>query len=718
MSEIIDKLLAENIITPEQLDEAIALRRGSNMPLETQLLQMGFVEQATINKYSDLATNAELDLENLEINPYLVELLPQEKAKKYKVVPLKLIGDDFYVGSVGVADLLALDDLQILTDKNIKAKTLSDEEFKICMDKAYSATKSMGNMLKNYVGESEVRAETIADSAIEQTVVLDSQETLSENSPVIRLVNLIFSDAIKNRASDIHIEPHEDHMHVRYRIDGRLRNIMTVPIELRAQLTARIKIIAGQDIAETRKTQDGRARLSVGSVPVDLRVSTIPTFYGEKIVMRLLGTENSYSTLDKLGFESSDMELFEKAIVKPQGMVLVTGPTGSGKTSTLYAALNQIKGETKNIVTIEDPIEYVVDGVNQIEVNPVKDVTFASGLKSILRQDPNVILVGEIRDMETAEIAFRSSLTGHLVLSTLHTNSSIATIIRLKDIGLESYLISSSLNIIIAQRLVRLLCPHCKVVDEPEAELLSPFADYIKQYGIDTFYASKGCQKCEYSGFAGRTAVFEVCSIDETMRSMIARNADVDDLYKYACKNGMKTLAEAGYLKAAAGMTSLMELRDNVPVDEFLSIQEDLQVAVPDSPNQEPDEIKREKPLVLLVDDEDSIRRLLDIRFKHSGYDTLLASNGKEALESAVRFEPDLIVMDVMMPIMDGIEALKELRSNLKTAVVPVIMLTAKSAIDDELAGFDAGADDYVSKPFDMERLLARVQALLRRRSF
>lgn len=709
MDYIIEKLLKQKILSPEQVDEALALCVTTRKTLFEQIIDMGLVTEDELEGISgDNTEKDSLDLSQHLPNAYCMELIPYEKANKYGIVPISFEDNILTVAMSNPADLIVIDDLQILTNKQIKAVHAEEDDIYNCIERVYRYIASTNDMFKNIIEHSVV--EVLDDSS--RTVKLDIVDAMDKNAPVVRLVNLVLSDAVKSRASDVHIEPHEDHIHVRYRIDGHLRNIMTVPIELKNNLIARLKIITGQDIAETRKAQDGRARVSISDQVVDLRVSTIPTFYGEKVVMRLLGAQHYFNKLEGLGIANSQLAALKAELAEPQGMILVTGPTGSGKTSTLYAALNYIKNESKNIVTIEDPIEYVIDGINQIEINRVKDVTFATGLKSILRQDPNVILVGEIRDLETAEIAFRASLTGHLVLSTLHTNSSISTIVRLIDLGLEPYLISSSLNLIVSQRLVRLVCPYCKESYTPEENLLERYGKYLKGHGVESYYQGNGCEKCDFSGYLGRTAVFEVCEFDDTFRSMIAKNKSAEDLFIYARQKGLKTLTEAAIEKVVAGIVTLEEVSRNIPTDDFgvKVLSEKF-----NEPEIEEPEVKRERPLILVVDDEDAIRRLLELRLKHLGYDVLIASDGKQGIELVARMSPDLIIMDVMMPIMNGIDAVKYLRSQLKTGTIPIIMLTAKSELQDEINGFDAGADDYISKPFDMDRLKVRIEALLRR---
>jgi len=488
---------------------------------------------------------------------------------------------------------------------------------------------------------------------------------------------------------------------------------MKIPLAMLNALVARVKILAELDITETRKPQDGRSSLSFNDRKIDLRISVIPTFHGEKIVIRILDLTQARTDLDAIGFDKKELGIFQEAISSPQGIVLVTGPTGSGKTSTLYAALKFIKNEKRNIVTIEDPIEYLIEGINQIQVNPIKDVTFANGLRSILRQDPNVILVGEIRDQETAEIAFRSALTGHLVLSTLHTNSTISAVTRLMDLALEPYLIASSIVVIVAQRLVRKICSSCIEEYTPPPALLERYRAEIQAAHIERFYRGKGCLQCDYTGYLGRIAVFEILKVTDQVRSLIAKKAGEAAIFQEGRKNGMKLLIDSALGKVQEGLTTLDEL---AKVASRVEVEKEPE---PSSARAEGviSEPLRARPCLLVVDDEDDLRKILEKRLMDTGFDVLTAVNGQEAVESAMRSHPDLIIMDVMMPVLDGIQSTRILRSKLETAAIPIIMLTAKRAKEDELEGLEAGADDYISKPYDKDKLLARIKILLKRKA-
>lgn len=702
MSILFDELIKEDLITGEQLQDAKDKQLGAKKPLHEVLVDMGFLKEADLLRVAARVFKMPVsDLKEGEIDPASTKLIPYDMAKRYGVFPLRKEGKTLVVAMSNPEDVVAIDDLSIKTGSPLKTVLSAKSAIDRCMEKYYQSDDMVYDLLKNMVSEGQVEVIPEKAQGKEEAYLGDIGV---DSSPVVRLMNLLLSDALKSRSSDIHIEPYEEFTEVRYRIDGDLKSIMKIPAKLHPALMVRLKILSELDISEKRKTQDGRLRVVIDGRRVDVRVSIIPTYHGEKAVLRLLDTKQGKVDLEKIGMPRESMEVFTDTITRPQGMILVTGPTGSGKTSTLYAVLNRIKSEAKNIITIEDPVEYLLDGINQIQLDPVKNVTFASGLRSILRQDPNVILVGEIRDKDTADIAFRASLTGHLVLSTVHTNSSVATITRLLDIGLEPYLISSSIMMIIAQRLVRLICPHCKEEYVPDDKVIKRFQAYLDKDRVK-FYHGKGCDKCGYTGYMGRTAIFEVLPFNEKIRAIISAGKSEDVLMKQAREDGMRTLAESGLEKVAEGLTTLEELAKVVDVAE----------GPVEKPAVKPE--KRERPLILIVDDEEDIRKVLGKRLEMAGYQVMTAGNGKAGIETAAREKPDLIIMDVMMPEMNGFEATEALRSKIETAVIPVIMLTAKQDKESELTGIKAGADDYLTKPFDKEKLLARIEMLLRRKA-
>jgi len=564
MSRLSNALLQSELITPQQLAIAEANKKSSGKSLKELIIELGFVKEGDLLKVLAEFFNLEfLSLNDEVIDLSTITLVPPAIARQYGVFPVRKDHGVLVLAMSDLPDIITLDNISFATNQRIKPVLSLKNQIKYCIEQYYDPLR-IASIMFGHQGEGHPRAEKVREDAGRDLVganIFNIEDLRCKSSPAVILANAILSAAIKSRATDIHIEPHEQYVDVRYRIDGALRSVLRVPNKFRASLVARIKILTDLDITETRKPHDGRTRIILDKKVINLRISTIPTVYGEKVALRLLDIEQVKLELTSLSFKENDLNTLVEVISRPQGMILVTGPTGSGKTTTLYAALNFIKkGGSKNIVTIEDPIEYVIEGINQMQVNPVKNITFANGLRSILRQDPNVILVGEIRDVEAAEIAFRSALTGHLVLSTLHTNSAAAAITRLIDIGLQSYLIASPITLIMAQRLVRLTCTSCKTEYVPDEIYLQKFKYCLDRYKINKFYKGKGCKECDYTGYLGRIAFFEMLKINEEIRKLIATNASEDMIYKEALKAGMIPLIESGIEKLAAGLTTLEEI--------------------------------------------------------------------------------------------------------------------------------------------------------------
>ena len=697
---------------------------GAKKPIQDLLVEMGFIKEEDLMRVSSILFRMPIsNLKEESIEPSVIKMIPHEVAKRYGVFPVRIKDNTLILAMSDPVDVVALDNIRSITNIDVKPILCAKSDISTSIEKYYHSEEILYDLLKNVVNDKNV---DISKAGKELDSRFDVEAIKGEYGPIIRLINFVLSDSLKSRATDIHIEPQENSARIRYRIDGDLRDIIEVPRQLTSSFVARIKVMANLDLAESKKPQDGRINISTHDRSIDIRVSVIPTYRGEKVVLRLLDPNQAKVQLDRLGFPEVELNLFKETCKRLQGMILVTGPTGSGKTSTLYAALNFIKSAAKNIITIEDPVEYLIDGVNQIQVNRVKNVTFANGLRSILRQDPNVILVGEIRDLETAEIAFRSSLTGHLVFSTLHTNNAIASITRLLDIGLEPYLIASSLILIVAQRLVKLICPHCRMEYTPSKNIIDKCKMYIEKFDIKKFYKGKGCEQCHFTGFLDRTGVFEILNFNEKIRELVVQKASEDLILKEARKNGLNLLVNSGMEKVARGITTLEEVASfaylvEEPITDTKPIEE---AKVPQ---------KREEPLqdtkahsgesvcknikILVVDDEENILNLVESRINSIGYQVIKARNGIEAVELSIKEKPDLIIMDIMMPKMDGLEATKFLKSSLETASIPILLLTAKKDVESEVAGIDVGADDYVGKPFDGKRLLARILMLLRRKN-
>jgi type IV pilus assembly protein PilB len=555
---IADLLIADGLLTQKQLGEVLDSQKKQGGRLLKLLLERQFVSETDMTVALARCLNTPpVTLAKMHIPPEVVELIPKDMAMSFKMVAVARLGKKLYVAMADPLNVLALDDLRRLQPHMEIIPLISTEKsINDFLNNVHTAAAGgMDEILKN-VDVSDVE---LAKEKAEE-INLDKLVESSEEGPVIKLVNLMLMQAIKDRASDIHIEPFEKTVRLRYRIDGVLYDSVAPPKSLQSAITSRIKIMANLDIAERRLPQDGRFRIKLSGHEVDLRISILPTIHGEKIVMRVLDKNNLSPNLDMLGLEADDLMKFKRAIDAPHGMILMTGPTGSGKTSTLYAVLTQLNTPDLNIVTVEDPVEYQQMGVNQVQVKPDIGLTFADGLRSILRQDPDVVMVGEIRDSETADIAVKAALTGHLVLSTLHTNDAPGAIARLVDMGIEPFLVSSSVLLICAQRLLRKVCPHCKEAFQVPADVIHRLGMKPEDIEGQQFYRGHGCSRCKETGFLGRLAILELLPISDAMREQILVDSSAKVIRDLALREGMKTLQRAGLLKAKAGLTSLDEV--------------------------------------------------------------------------------------------------------------------------------------------------------------
>jgi general secretion pathway protein E len=487
------------------------------------------------------------EIEDSHVDTALLTRLPLSFVRNNLLLPLKMENGRLLVAVGNPADLMAIDELQGIYGAPVECVAVPAAVVLDAINRLYARLSGSAQEVVE-----ELEGEDLSTIATELSVPKDLLD-LTDEAPVIRLLNSIIFQAVKERASDIHIEPFEREVEVRFRIDGLLYKMLTPPKVVQDALISRVKIMAGLNIAEKRLPQDGRLRVIVAGRDVDIRVSIIPTFFGERVVLRLLDKQRGVISLADIGFAPADVRTMERLLTRTSGIILVTGPTGSGKTTTLYAALSRINSPEKNIITIEDPIEYQLKGVGQIQVNPKIDLTFANGLRSILRQDPDIIMVGEIRDGETAEIAMQASLTGHLVLSTLHTNDAATAVTRLTDMGVEPFMVASTLSAVLAQRLVRVICPHCREPYEPERE-------YAGITLPELLYRGRGCDKCFNLGSMGRTGIYELLLIDSELCSMIIRQVPAGVIKEYAVSRGMRTLREDGLAKAAAGITTIEEV--------------------------------------------------------------------------------------------------------------------------------------------------------------
>jgi len=572
-SQIGELLLKENYITAEQLETALQAQRQHGGRLGSILINLGFVEDDDITallsrKYGVPSIN----LSYFEIDPAVIKLIPMEVAQKYTVVPLSRVGNTLTIASADPTNVFVMDDIKFMTGFNIEPVVASEASILEALEKYYGTQHSI-ELKKVYEEIAQNDKESVEldldASSEEEEISLDELQRSSEEAPIIKLVNLILSDSLKKGASDIHVEPYEKDFRVRFRIDGILYNMMNVPLRLRDAITSRIKIMSKLDISEKRLPQDGRIKIRTSfegkKKELDYRVSTLPTLFGEKIVLRILDRDNLPLDMSKLGFEESSLKKVEAAILKPYGMVLVTGPTGSGKTSTLYSALNRLNTTETNIMTAEDPVEYNFRGINQVQIKEQIGLTFAAALRSFLRQDPNIILVGEIRDFETTEIAIKAALTGHLVLSSVHTNDAPSTISRLLNMGIEPFLVATSVHLICAQRLIRKVCKECKTeVKTPLQALVNAGFSPEEAKGIQTF-KGEGCKTCNGTGYKGRIGMYEVMEIGEAIQELILVGASAREIRRKAVEEGMLTLRQSGLAKIKAGATTLDEvLRETV----------------------------------------------------------------------------------------------------------------------------------------------------------
>jgi type IV pilus assembly protein PilB len=551
-----DQLVHEQLITREQLQRALDDARANGSRIGFSLVKLGFLEESDlVRALARQHRVPAVDLERVRLDPRILKLIPSEFAVKHQVLPLRRVGRTLTVAMSNPTDLGVIDDLKFLTRLDIEPVIAGDFTLKRIVEREYdSGDEKINELLKQFDQED---VEVVAEE--QEDVNLTSLQQAVEEAPVVKLINGILTDAVQRGASDIHFECYEKDIRVRYRIDGVLQEIMRPPLKMRAALISRFKILSDLNIAERRVPQDGRLKLRFGKRVIDFRVSTLPTLFGEKIVLRILDKGNLTLDLEKFGMEPKAEQDFMKAIMNPYGMVLVTGPTGSGKTTTLYSALSKINTAEVNIMTAEDPVEYNLHGINQVLVRTDVGMSFAAALRAFLRQDPNIIMVGEIRDLETGSIAIKAALTGHLVLSTLHTNDAPSTITRMVDMGIEPFNVASAVNLITAQRLVRRICGNCKEEATYPDEYLNAAA-ISDEDRATPFFRGKGCDQCGGSGYRGRQGLYEVMAMSPTLRRMILANASTAELQAQAISEGMLTLRMDGMLKVRNGVTTLEEV--------------------------------------------------------------------------------------------------------------------------------------------------------------
>ena len=553
-----DILVREGLISPEQLKRALAEQRGTGMRLGYTLVKLGFIEETEVTKM--LARQYRMpavDLSRFEVDPKILKLIPPDVAQRHTVLPLKRDGRTLTVAIADPNNVTAIEDLKFVTRCDIFPVIAGEYTLRNAIDRYYTQSEvQLQSLLRSVEAQEELEVVQEQQDAQENLSAAD----LADDAPVVKLINGLLTDAVRRGASDIHIEPFEHEMRVRYRVDGALAEVMKPPVKMRAALTSRVKIMANLNIAERRVPQDGRIKLKMGPRVIDFRVSTLPVLFGEKIVLRILDKGNLTLDLTKFGFEPKAEADLMKAISNPYGMVLVTGPTGSGKTTTLYSALSKINTMDVNILTAEDPVEYNLMGINQVLVRAEVGLTFAAALRAFLRQDPNIIMVGEIRDLETGSIAIKAALTGHLVLSTLHTNDAPSTITRMVDMGIEPFNVASAVNLIVAQRLVRRICGDCKEAHTYSDEELTAFGIALDEARKITFYRGAGCSTCNDTGYRGRQGLYEVLPMSSGLRRAVLKGGSSDDLRELAVREGMLTLRVDGMVKVKKGITTLEEV--------------------------------------------------------------------------------------------------------------------------------------------------------------
>ena len=557
MSDRIGELLVQNnLLTAEQLDRAQEEAKLAGSRVGLQLTKLGYIQEEDLAEaISSQYGVPTITLADFDVDIDVIKLIPEEVAQKHTILPVNRAGATLIVATADPANIFAIDDVKFLTGYNVEVVVAAEESIRRAIEKYYDTGDSLDDVMADFDDED---LEVVAGA---DDVDINDLEKSAEDAPVVKLVNLILTDAIKKLASDIHIEPYEKSFRVRYRIDGVLYEVMKPPRKLKNPLTSRVKIMADLDIAERRLPQDGRIKLKIGrNNEMDYRVSVLPTLFGEKIVLRLLDKSNLQLDMTKLGFEVEQLGGFQEAIHRPFGMVLVTGPTGSGKTTTLYSALSELNQSTTNISTAEDPVEFNLGGINQVQMHESIGLNFAASLRSFLRQDPDIIMVGEIRDFETAEIGVKAALTGHMVLSTLHTNDAPSTVNRLLNMGIEPFLVASSVNCIVAQRLARKVCEECKETDpEVTTEALIEAGMAEELAGTVVPVIGRGCHNCSDTGFRGRIAIYEVMAMKEELKEFVLNGASSLELKREAIRLGMKTLRQSALSKVAEGLTTLGE---------------------------------------------------------------------------------------------------------------------------------------------------------------
>jgi len=724
------QLLDRGLVGEEELAQAREQSDEAGIPLDQALVASGILgEQELLDFISAQYQIPQVDLDEVQLDHELIDLLPEKTARRYLALPLYRSGHTLVVAMAEAWDVAKVDEVRFSIGRSIRPVLASRSALQDKLDDLFvgaqggageggaSGASQDANYLKDALSEMEVSG----FSAGSQEGEGDSAQRLlqqSSASPIVKIVNDVLIRAVHKGASDIHIEPQESTIIVRFRLDGALREIMQLPVKAKNAIVSRLKVLANMDISVSRKPQDGRIKVHYRDNPLDLRVSTLPTYWGEKVVMRVLDQSGMGLELDKLGFLAGEREMLEAIMHQPQGMLLVTGPTGSGKTTTLYSVLSAINQEDVNIVTVEDPVEYQLSRINQVPVNPKAGMTFAAGLRAILRQDPNVIMVGEIRDQETAEIALESAETGHMVFSTLHTNSAAGAVTRFLDMDVPSYLLASSLSGVLAQRLLRRNCPDCSEPVEVGEGLRT-------KYNIPrdvVFYEGKGCPTCDGRGKKGRIGAYELLLADRDIQDGIHEGVAESVLVDRARRNGMHLMFEDGLIKAMRGEVALTEvlrgldLPAGVEVDGGRLLEEAEQLweergkyAAPASRTEQ-----EERSLAVVAGTTEPVRTMVTLILEGEGMEVVPTDSGRKALDVVHQKPVELIVAEVGISDLDGIALAQSLRRESALRRVPIFLLASDSDPTPETRALDAGADDFLSQPLDPERFLSRARRLRR----
>ncbi|MCB9794059.1 MAG: type II/IV secretion system protein [Alphaproteobacteria bacterium] len=714
-----------------------------------------------------------IDPQDEWVDPEMLRRVSRHFAERHRILPLhENAQGEYVIAMADPTDTALIRELEVTLRHRLRPVVADEDAIAKAIFRHYDLAPVANDLLRGV----RPRARGLQGP---QALALDNRAvqarlTPGGQKPYVELYNFLLVNAIERRASDIHLEPEADRLRIRFRIDGLLREALELPPWAAPPLSSRIKVVGQMDVADSRRPQDGKASATLGTRRIDLRISTMPSQHGEKVVIRLLDPSMTRTDLGRLGWQSDSLRAYYHLVSQPQGLVLTVGPTGSGKSTTLYSTIHRLNSENTSIVTIEDPIEYEVAGVTQVQVNQKAGVTFASAIRAVLRQDPNVLVIGEIRDAETAKAAAQAANTGHLVLSTLHTIDTISAVQRLLDLQVQPYMLSSTLSGIVAQRLVRRVCPHCSVLASTDKEEWERLRLPVIELGDKVRRAGPGCPACQFVGYRGRLGIFELVSATRDLRELMAEGADLPELWKQARADGMITLFEDALLKVSLGLTTLDEVSRVVPVDRRIDPYKlrglgpeagavepppqgtppprpavvtsappevlpapppaPAETPRPEPPIQAPSEAPvtapaaRLTPLepepeptdpggppeVLIVDDAEEILMMVEMALEDD-YRVRKARDGVEALEAIEARAPDLVVLDVMMPRMTGYEVCQRLKESQDTAGLPVIMLSARGETAHIKQGFYAGADDYLPKPFDPEVLLLRIRALLRR---